>query len=109
MAPSSSKTKKDSEMLVRGSVWKTRDFKLVPTVIEALDSSSVESQIPLKVLLINDIQSHFKGTIQELGIFEIEAARNELCVDGVLKSKHKHLENKGLTHITHLPRSFQIK
>ena len=33
----------------------------------------------------------------------------ELCVNGVLKPKHKHLEDKGLTHIPHLPWSFQIK
>ena len=33
----------------------------------------------------------------------------ELCVNGVLKPEHKHLEDKGLTHIPHLPQSFQIK
>ena len=39
----------------------------------------------------------------------MDVAQGELCVDGVLKPKHKHLEDKGLTHITHFPQSFQIK
>ena len=30
-------------------------------------------------------------------------------MDGVLKSEFKHLETKGLTHIPHLPRNFQVK
>lgn len=108
MASTNSKTE-GSEMLVRGVEWKVPDFKIVPTIAEALDPSGAQSQIPSKVLLINDIRNHFKGTIQELGTLEIDLARNELCVNGVLKPEHKHLEDKGLTHITHLPRSFQIK
>ena len=109
MASTSSKTKKGSKMLVRGREWKVSNFKLVPTVAEALDPNDVHSQIPPKVLPINDIWSHFKGTIQELGTFEIDAAWNELCIDGILKLEHKHLEDKGLTHITHLPWTFQIE
>ena len=90
-------------MLVHGVEWKVPNFKLVPAVVEALDSSGAQSQIPPKVLLINDICNHFKGTIQELKTLEIDVARSELCVNGVLKLEHKHLEDKGLTHITHLP------
>ena len=33
----------------------------------------------------------------------------ELCVDGVLKPEHQHLETKGLTHISHMQRDFQVK
>ena len=33
----------------------------------------------------------------------------EMCVDGVLKPEHKHLETKGLTHIPHLLQNFQVK
>ena len=33
----------------------------------------------------------------------------EMCVDGVLKPEHKHLEMKGLTHIPHFPWNFQVK
>lgn len=108
MASSSTKVKKGLEMLVHGE-WKASDFKLMPVVAETLDLSGAQSQIPPKVLLVNDIHSHFKGTIQELGTLEIDVVCDELCVDGVLKSGHKHLEEKGLTHITHLPRGFQIK
>ena len=43
------------------------------------------------------------------GTLEIDVAQNELCVNSVIKLEHKHLEDKGLTHITHLPQSFQIK
>ncbi len=32
-----------------------------------------------------------------------------MSVDGSLKLEHKHLETKGLTHILHMPRSFQTK
>ena len=79
------------------------DFKLMPVVAKALDPSGAQSHIPSKVLLVNDICSHFKGTIQELGTLEIDVAQNELCVNDVLKLEHKNLEDKGLTHNTHLP------
>lgn len=36
-------------------------------------------------------------------------AFKELYVDGALKPKHQHLETKGLTHISHLRRDFQVK
>ena len=39
----------------------------------------------------------------------MDNALGELCVDGTLKLKHKNLEAKGLTHIPHLPRNFQVK
>ncbi len=39
----------------------------------------------------------------------MDEALVELCVNGVLKPKHKHLEGKGLTHIPHLSQSFWIK
>ena len=32
-----------------------------------------------------------------------------LCVNGVLKLKHQHLEVKGLTHIPHMPKIFLVK
>ena len=105
MASSSAKVKKGSEMLAHGE-WKAPDFKLVLVVAGTLDQSGAQSQIPPKVLLINDIHSHFKCTIQELGTLEIDTIHEELCVDGVLKPEHKHLEDKGLVHITHLPQNF---
>ena len=58
-----SKEKKGSSMLVRGVEWKALDFKLSPTIVETLDLSGAQSQIPPKVLLINNICSHFKCTI----------------------------------------------
>ena len=39
----------------------------------------------------------------------MDNALAEMCVDGVLKLEHKHLETKGLTHIPHLPQNFQVK
>ena len=39
----------------------------------------------------------------------MDNALAEMCVDGSLKPKNKHLETKGLTHIPHLPRNFQVK
>ena len=96
-------------MLVRGVEWKAPNFKLGPMIAESLDPNGAQSQIPPKVLLINDIQTHFKCAVQEIGTLEMDSALGELCVDGTLKPKHKHLEEKGLTHIPHLPQKFKIK
>ena len=85
------------------------DFKLVLAIAKNLDRSRAQLQIPPKVLLINDICTHFKCSIQEIGTLEMDVSLGELSVDGVLKIKQKHLEDKGLTHIAHLPQKFQIK
>ena len=96
-------------MLVKGVEWKAPNFKLVPDIAESLDSQGAQSQIPPKVLLINDIRTHFKCTIQEIGTLEMQNALAEMSVNGTLKPEHKHLERKGLTHVPHLPRNFQVK
>ena len=106
---SSSKTKRSSKMLVRGVEWKLPNFKLVPAIAESLDPDGAQSRIAPKVLLINDIRSHFKCSVQELRNLEIDNALGEMSVDGTLKPEHKHLETKGLTHISHFPRKFQIR
>ena len=71
--------------------------------------SGAQFQIPPKVLLINDIHSHLMCAIQDIGTFEMVESLRELCMNSVLKLEHKHLEVKGLTHILHMPRDFQIK
>ena len=96
-------------MLVKGVEWKAPNFKIVPAIAESLDPHGVQSQIPPKVLLINDIRTHFKCIVQEIGTLEMDNALVEMCVDGALKLEHKHLETKGLTHIPHLPHNFQVK
>lgn len=93
-------------MLVKGVEWKAMNFKLVPAVAEALYPNGAQFQIPPKILLINDIRTHFKCSIQEIGTLEMDSSLEEMCVDGSLKPEHKHLETKGLTHITHLTRIF---
>ena len=79
----------------------------MPTIVETLNLSGAQSQIPPKVLLINDIQTHFKCSIQEIGTLEMDDALGELCVNGTLKPEHKHLEVKGLTHIPHMLKVFK--
>ncbi|GLJ51722.1 hypothetical protein SUGI_1099190 [Cryptomeria japonica] len=71
---SRSKAKKTSNMLVKGVKWTAPNFKLVPAITESLDPSGAQSRIPSKVLLINDIRTHFKCTIQELGTLEMDNA-----------------------------------
>ena len=44
-------------MLVRGVDCKAPNFKLSPTIIEALDPAGAQSQILPKVLLMHDIHS----------------------------------------------------
>ena len=46
-------------MLVHGVEWKAPNFKLTPTIMETLDLSGAQSQIPPKVLLINNIHLNF--------------------------------------------------
>lgn len=106
---SNAKPKKGSEMLIKGVEWKTPNFKLILAVAESLDPYGAQSQILSKVLLINDIRTHFKCTVQELGTMEMDNALGEMCVDRVLTPKHKHLEMEGLNHIPHLPKNFQVK
>ena len=78
-------------------------------IAKSLDPHKAQSQIPPKVLLINNIQTHFKCTVQEIETLEMDSALGEIFVNGVLKPEHKHLEVKGLTHILHLLRNFQVK
>ena len=61
-------------MLVCGVKWKVPDFKLTPTIVETLDPSGSQSQIPPKVLLVNEIRTHFKCAIQEIGTLELNDA-----------------------------------
>ena len=96
-------------MLVKGVEWKAPNFKLVPAIAESLDPHGAQSRIPPKVLLINDIRTHFKCTFKEIGTLEMDNALAEMSVDGTLKPKFKHLETKGLTHIPHLSQNFQVK
>ena len=105
----SSKVNKGSDMLVQGVEWKAPDFKLAPAGAETLDPSEAQSQIPPKVFLVNDIHTHFKCAIQEIGTLEMDDSLGQLCIDGTLKLEHQHLEVKGLTHIPHMPQEFQIK
>ena len=106
---SSSKGIRGSEMLVKGVEWKAPSFKIIPAIAESLNLHGAQSQIPPKVLLINDICTHFKSTIQEIGTLDMDNALAKLCMDGNLKPEFKHLEVKGLTHILHFPRNFQVK
>ena len=109
MASNNSKVKKGFDMLVWGVEWKVSNFKLTLVVAKILVPSGAQSQIPPKVLLVNDICTHFKCVIQEICTLEMDDALGQLCVNGVLKPEHKHLETKGLTHIPHMPQEFQIK
>ena len=95
MDPSSRKVKKGLDMLVHGVEWKVLNFKLTPTIAEVLDPNDVQSQISPKVLLINDICTHFNCSIQELGTLEMDTTLGELSIDGFLKHEHKHVEDKG--------------
>ena len=82
---------------------------LIPAIAESLDPYGAQIKIPLKVLLINDIRTHFKCNVQEIGTLEMDNSLAEMCVDEVLKLEFKHLETKGLTNIPHLPQNFQVK
>ena len=84
-------------------------LQVTTTIVETLDLSEAQSQIHPKVFLINDIRSHFKCPIQDIGTLEMDECLKELCVDDVLKPEHQHLETNFLTHIPLMPQDFQIK
>ena len=90
-------------MLVQGVVWKAPNFKLSPAIAKTLDPARAQSQIPSKVLLVNDIHLHFLCSIQDIGTLEMDETLEKLRANGVLKSEHQHLEVNGLTHIQHIP------
>lgn len=96
-------------MLVHGVEWKAPDFKLTSTIAKNLELSGVLLQIIPKVLLINEIHSHFKCAIQDIGTLEMDECLKELCIDGILKPEHQHLKAKGLTRIPHMPQNFKVK
>ena len=96
-------------MLIKGVEWKAPNFKSVPTIAKSLDPHGAQSKIPPKVLLINDIRTHSKCTIQEIRTLEMDNSLAEMSVDGALKLEHKHLETKGLTHNMYFPHNFQVK
>ena len=75
-------------MLVQGVEWKALNIKLPPVVVETLDPSRAQSQIPPKVLLVNDIHIHFKCAIEEIGTLEMDDSLGQLCVNGVLKPEY---------------------
>ena len=60
---SSSKAKRGSKMLVKEMEWKAQNFKLVATIAKSLNPYGVQSQIPPKVLLINNIHTHSKCVV----------------------------------------------
>ena len=71
-------------------------------IVEYLDPNDAQYQIPPKVLLVNDIRTHFKCAIQEIGTLEMDETLGQLYVDRTLKPEHQHLEEKGLTYIPHM-------
>ena len=90
-------------MLVWGVEWKAPNFKLSSTIVETLDPTKAQSQIPSNVLLINNIYSDFHYAIQDIKTLEMDGTLKRLCINGVLKPEHQHLKVKDLTHIPHMP------
>ena len=68
-------------MLVHGMEWKAPDFKLTRAISKSIDPVGVQSKILSKVLLINDICSHFHCTIQEIGTLEMDETLKDLSVN----------------------------
>lgn len=58
---------------------------------------------------MHEIYSFYHYSIDKLKTLEMNEAYNKLCVDGALKPDHQHLEAKGLMHISHMPRDFEVK
>lgn len=106
MAYANRKMKKGSKFLIHGAECELLAFKINQAIAELLDPIGAQSKIPSQVLLVHDICSYYYCSIQELGTHEMHEALNELSMNGALKLEHRHLEEKGLTHIFHMPRDF---
>ena len=84
-------------------------FKLNPTIVEKEDPMCALSLIPPKALLIHDVRTFYHYLIQYFRKFEMNETYDALCDRDKLKPEHQYLETKGLTHISLMPKNFQIK
>lgn len=96
-------------MLIRNIVSIAPKFKLHHYIAEKVDLMGAHYQIPPKVLLIHDIRTFYHCPIQDLRTFEMSEAFDALYEDRDLKPQHQHREIKGLTHVRHMLRDFQMK
>ena len=71
--------------------WKALDFKLSLAIAKVLDPTGAQSQIPSKVLLVNDIYIHFHYVIQDIKTLEMDETLKILHVNGALKPEHEYL------------------
>lgn len=67
------------------------------------------SMIPLKVLLVHDVRSFYHCPIQDLRTLEMDEAYLAMYDNRALNPEHKHLEEKGLTHLGFMPKNFEVK
>ena len=93
-------------MLVHVVEWKAPYFKLSLAIVKTPDPTGAQSEIPSKLLLVNEIFSYFHYKIKDIGPLEMDETLEKLCVNGMLKLEHQHLEAKGLAHIPHMPQDF---
>ena len=73
------------------------------------DASRVLSSIPLRVIMVHNVQSCYMYKIGDIKNFELRNAYDKLCDNGALKEKNILVAKKGLTHALAFPKVFKVE
>lgn len=73
------------------------------------DPDSALSQIPPKVVMIQDVRRCYNCKVGTIDDFELREAYDKLCENGVLKDEFSIVERKGLTRALEFPTVFKTE
>ena len=89
------KEKKVLDVQLVSNKVKQPNFRDIPDIAYKQDPSSALSMIPLKVIMVQDVEKCYNYKIGGIGDMEIRKAYDKLCENEILKEKSKIFERKG--------------
>lgn len=101
--------KESNAQIVRNDQCPPPKFKEYPKIVMTGDISSALSLITPRVLMVHNEWSCYMCKITEIGDYELWAAYEKLCENGVLKDENKIVTNKGLTHALEFTKFFKVE
>ena len=102
------KEKTTFEVQLISNEVKKLEFKAIPEVAYKNDLAGALSMIPLKVVMIQDVQKCYNCKVGGIGDMELRESYEKLCDNGVLKEEYNIVEKKGLTRALYFPTTFKI-
>ena len=88
---------------------KQLDFRPIPKVAYRNDPTRALSNIPPKVVMVQDVRRCYNCKISAIGDLEIREAYNKLCENEFLKEEFQIIERKGLTCALDFPTVFKTE